>query len=147
MAKRLVDPYGPESKWFKVLNRAYSQKEGRGKLFERRRKEAGADDQGPTNEFRTSPATLRDGPGIGNSPLDEDIHARLSRLLRQPLDLSLAEIHAAGRRVCHLAERVSFMAQTDGMLMQALAVALEVYHRSRDMQWEQEAADRTHPAP
>ena len=36
VAKRLADPYGPETKWFKVLNRAYSQKEGRGELFERR---------------------------------------------------------------------------------------------------------------
>jgi ATP-dependent DNA ligase len=36
VAKRLVDPYEPESKWIKVLNRAYSQKEGRGELFERR---------------------------------------------------------------------------------------------------------------
>ena len=36
VAKRLADPYGAETKWFKVLNRAYSQKEGRGELFERR---------------------------------------------------------------------------------------------------------------
>jgi ATP-dependent DNA ligase len=27
VAKR-IDPYGPDTKWFKVLNRAYSQKEG-----------------------------------------------------------------------------------------------------------------------
>jgi bifunctional non-homologous end joining protein LigD len=36
VAKRLDDPYGPETKWFKVLNPAYSQKEGRGDLFEAR---------------------------------------------------------------------------------------------------------------
>lgn len=36
VAKRLADPYGPDTKWFKILNRAYSQKESRGELFERR---------------------------------------------------------------------------------------------------------------
>jgi hypothetical protein len=36
VAKRLSDPYAPETVWFKVLNRKYSQKEGRGELFERR---------------------------------------------------------------------------------------------------------------
>jgi bifunctional non-homologous end joining protein LigD len=36
VAKRMFDPYGPETKWFKVLNRAYSQKEGRAELFARR---------------------------------------------------------------------------------------------------------------
>ena len=37
IAKRLDDPYAPErTKWWKILNPAYSQKEGRGELFERR---------------------------------------------------------------------------------------------------------------
>jgi ATP-dependent DNA ligase len=36
VAKRLADSYAPQTKRFKVLNRAYSQKEGRGELFERR---------------------------------------------------------------------------------------------------------------
>ena len=35
VAKRLADPYGPDTKWFKVLNREYSQKEGRADLFAR----------------------------------------------------------------------------------------------------------------
>ena len=33
VAKRLTDPYGPETKWFKVLNRG-SQKEHRAELFD-----------------------------------------------------------------------------------------------------------------
>jgi bifunctional non-homologous end joining protein LigD len=37
VAKRKVDPYGPTSAWYKILNPAYSQKEGRGEVFERRR--------------------------------------------------------------------------------------------------------------
>jgi bifunctional non-homologous end joining protein LigD len=36
VAKRLDDPYEPATKWWKILNRAYSQKEGRAELFERR---------------------------------------------------------------------------------------------------------------
>jgi bifunctional non-homologous end joining protein LigD len=37
VAKRLDDPYAPErTKWWKILNRAYSQMEGRAGLFERR---------------------------------------------------------------------------------------------------------------
>jgi ATP-dependent DNA ligase len=36
VAKRLDDPYGPDVTWWKILNRAYSQKEGRGELFGRR---------------------------------------------------------------------------------------------------------------
>ena len=36
VAKRLADPYQPGTRWFKVLNRAYTQKEGRYELFERR---------------------------------------------------------------------------------------------------------------
>jgi hypothetical protein len=36
VAKRLDDPYCPDVRWWKILNRAYSQKEGRGGLFERR---------------------------------------------------------------------------------------------------------------
>jgi bifunctional non-homologous end joining protein LigD len=36
VAKRLGDPYAPGSTtWWKVLNRSYSQKEGRSELFER----------------------------------------------------------------------------------------------------------------
>jgi hypothetical protein len=29
VAKRLADPYAPETNWFRVVNRGYSQKEGR----------------------------------------------------------------------------------------------------------------------
>ena len=37
VAKRLNDPYEPErTKWWKILNPTYSQKEGRAELFERR---------------------------------------------------------------------------------------------------------------
>jgi len=36
VAKRLADPYGPRTKWWKVLNPSYSQKGGRGELFQRR---------------------------------------------------------------------------------------------------------------
>jgi len=36
VCKRLEDHYGPEVQWFKVLNPAYSQKEGRGELLEKR---------------------------------------------------------------------------------------------------------------
>jgi bifunctional non-homologous end joining protein LigD len=37
IAKRLDDPYAPErTRWWKILNRGYSQKEGRAELFERR---------------------------------------------------------------------------------------------------------------
>jgi bifunctional non-homologous end joining protein LigD len=35
VAKRISEPYGPDTKWFKVLNREYSQKVGRGDLFTR----------------------------------------------------------------------------------------------------------------
>jgi ATP-dependent DNA ligase len=36
VAKRLADPYAPgRTPWFKILNRSYSQKEGRSELFER----------------------------------------------------------------------------------------------------------------
>src|SRR5579864_1897339 len=38
VAKRLADPYAPGSTtWFKILNRSYSQKEGRSELFARPR--------------------------------------------------------------------------------------------------------------
>jgi hypothetical protein len=37
VAKRKADPHGPASPWYKVLNPDYSQKAGRGELFERRR--------------------------------------------------------------------------------------------------------------
>jgi bifunctional non-homologous end joining protein LigD len=37
VAKRKADPYGAASPWYKVLNPGYSQKEGRGELFDRRR--------------------------------------------------------------------------------------------------------------
>ena len=33
VAKRRADPYGSETTWLKVMNRAYSQKQGRGALF------------------------------------------------------------------------------------------------------------------
>jgi bifunctional non-homologous end joining protein LigD len=36
IAKRLGDSYGPRTKWWKILNRDYSQKVGRAELFERR---------------------------------------------------------------------------------------------------------------
>ena len=36
VAKRLDDPYGPATTWWKIMNRAYTQKDGRGELFERR---------------------------------------------------------------------------------------------------------------
>jgi bifunctional non-homologous end joining protein LigD len=36
VAKRLSDPYGSDTKWFKVLNRAYSQKISRAELFAQR---------------------------------------------------------------------------------------------------------------
>jgi ATP-dependent DNA ligase len=38
VAKRKADPYWPASPWYKVLNPAYSQKEGRGDLFDQRRR-------------------------------------------------------------------------------------------------------------
>jgi bifunctional non-homologous end joining protein LigD len=37
VAKRLADPYEPRTRWFKVKNPDYSQKEGRGELFNRQR--------------------------------------------------------------------------------------------------------------
>ena len=33
VAKRLEDPYEPRVRWLKIKNPAYSQKEGRGDLF------------------------------------------------------------------------------------------------------------------
>ena len=36
VAKRLGDSYGPRTKWWKILNRDYSQKVGRAELFEQR---------------------------------------------------------------------------------------------------------------
>jgi bifunctional non-homologous end joining protein LigD len=36
VAKRMEDGYGPKTQWFKILNPAYSQKEGRAEIFERR---------------------------------------------------------------------------------------------------------------
>jgi ATP-dependent DNA ligase len=36
VANRMSDPSGPDTIWFKMLNRAYSQKEGQEELFERR---------------------------------------------------------------------------------------------------------------
>ena len=38
VAKRLADPYEPRVKWLKIKNPDYSQKEGRGDLFERSNK-------------------------------------------------------------------------------------------------------------
>jgi bifunctional non-homologous end joining protein LigD len=37
VAKRIADPYGPQTKWWKIPNPGYSQKLGRAELFERRR--------------------------------------------------------------------------------------------------------------
>ena len=36
VAKRLADPYGRRTKWWKIPNPSYSHKEGRAELFERR---------------------------------------------------------------------------------------------------------------
>jgi hypothetical protein len=36
VAKRLADAFGPRTKWWKILNRDYSQKERRHELFEQR---------------------------------------------------------------------------------------------------------------
>ncbi len=36
VARRLGDSYGPRTRWWKILNRDYSQKAGRAELFERR---------------------------------------------------------------------------------------------------------------
>ena len=35
LAKRMSDRYCPETKWFKIPNRSYSQKVGRAELFRR----------------------------------------------------------------------------------------------------------------
>jgi ATP-dependent DNA ligase len=35
VAKRKTDVYGPTTVWYKVKNRAYTQMEGRGELFQR----------------------------------------------------------------------------------------------------------------
>jgi ATP-dependent DNA ligase len=37
VAKRIADPYEPRTRWFKIKNPGYSQKEGRGDLFNRPR--------------------------------------------------------------------------------------------------------------
>jgi bifunctional non-homologous end joining protein LigD len=37
VAKRKDDPYAPGTVWYKIANAAYTQREGRGELFERRR--------------------------------------------------------------------------------------------------------------
>jgi ATP-dependent DNA ligase len=34
--KRKAGPYGPETTWYKVKNRAYTQAEGRSELFSRK---------------------------------------------------------------------------------------------------------------
>lgn len=36
ICKRLEDHYGPNVRWWKVLNPGYSKEEGRGELFEKR---------------------------------------------------------------------------------------------------------------
>jgi hypothetical protein len=36
VCKRLQDQYGPNVRWWKVLNKSYTQKERRHELFERR---------------------------------------------------------------------------------------------------------------
>ncbi len=33
VAKRKADPYRPQTTWYKIKNRAYTQMEGRGELF------------------------------------------------------------------------------------------------------------------
>lgn len=38
VAKRKKDPYAPSTVWFKVRNPGYGQAEGRGDLFNRRRR-------------------------------------------------------------------------------------------------------------
>ena len=38
VAKRKADPYRPETIWYKIKNSAYTQSEGRGELFERKRR-------------------------------------------------------------------------------------------------------------
>jgi hypothetical protein len=38
VATRKADPYGPTTVWYKIKNPAYTQAEGRGDLFERKRK-------------------------------------------------------------------------------------------------------------
>ena len=37
VAKRLADPYEPRVRWFKIKNPNYTQKEGRGELFNKQR--------------------------------------------------------------------------------------------------------------
>ena len=36
VAKRLEDPYGPKTRWYKILNPSYSENVDRVELFERR---------------------------------------------------------------------------------------------------------------
>jgi hypothetical protein len=36
VAKRKTDPYSPETTWYKIKNRAYTQAEGRWELFNRK---------------------------------------------------------------------------------------------------------------
>ncbi len=36
MAKRKANPYGPNTVWYKIKNRAYTQEEGRWELFPKR---------------------------------------------------------------------------------------------------------------
>jgi ATP-dependent DNA ligase len=38
VAKRLADPYEPRTRWLKIKNPDYSQREGRGELLNRRRR-------------------------------------------------------------------------------------------------------------
>jgi ATP-dependent DNA ligase len=40
VAKRLNDPYGPRIRWLKIKNLDYSQREGRGDLFNRSQRAA-----------------------------------------------------------------------------------------------------------
>jgi bifunctional non-homologous end joining protein LigD len=51
VAKRLADPYGPRTKWWKVLNPSYSQKKGQADLFEHRHATSGT-------RYRTLPGPL-----------------------------------------------------------------------------------------
>ena len=40
MAKRKTDPYAPDTVWYKIKNRAYTQMEGRWELFQKRADQA-----------------------------------------------------------------------------------------------------------
>ena len=84
MAKLLAD-YGRDAKWFKVLNRAYSQKEG------------------PTNELGPHRQLSEMVREVGNRQWMRismpDFHDYSDT---HPPDIPIAEIRAAGRCVCDI---------------------------------------------